>query len=280
MKKFSFLLAGLAFSSLFAQQTITHSNDTETILENNAVTCGVQGSYTGPNTFSRSFVLEDFGITGDFNVTNVGFGVEAITGDLPFTVKLSTSDDDYPWGNLTELSSEEVIIGPADAMTIIDHAYDTPVTVPAGSELVFSFQADGEASLVSWYPASNSAGETAPSYIYAEACGMFEPTPMAGIGFPDVHIIMTVTGETSMGTVELNSQALSVYPNPASDILNVALKNGSTAEAIEITNLAGQNVYSAKAANSVNVSFLPAGVYVVKVKDATGTTHVSKIVKK
>lgn len=280
MKKFSILLAGLSMSISFAQTTITQNEDTMTILTPHSVTCGQQGAYTGYNVFSRSFVLSDFGIVGDFNVTNVGFGLENITGELPFTIKLSTSDDSFPWGNLTELSSQVLNIGEADAMTILDYAYSTPVTVPAGSELVMSFEADGEASLVSWYPASNDSGELAPSYITAEACSIIDPTPMADIGFADVHVIMTITGETSMGTVELNSKALSIYPNPASDVINVSLKNGEVAGNIQIANLAGQNVLSVKATSSINVSFLPAGVYIVKATDNKGVTHMSKIVKK
>lgn len=281
MKKLSILLMGIAFSTGFAQQTITHSNDTTTVLSPHAVTCGTQGVHTSFNEFSRSFVLADFGITDDFNVTSVGFGVENITGDLPFIVRLSTTDDDYPWGNLTELHNETVTMTPADALTVIEHTFAAPVNVPAGSELVFSFEADGEPVGISWYPASNDAGETAFSYIRAEACGITEPSTMASIGdFGDVHIIMTITGETSMGTVELNSRALSVYPNPTTDMINIALKNGETVESIEIVNLAGQSVFASKATNSANVAFLPAGVYVVKAKDNKGVTHVSKIIKK
>ncbi|SMC88693.1 T9SS type A sorting domain-containing protein [Moheibacter sediminis] len=279
MKKFSILLMGLAFSAGFAQTTITQNTDTTTILTPHAVTCGVQGSYTGYNVISRAFKLDTFGITTDFTVTNVGFGFENITGDLPFALILSTSGGAYPAGALTELMYEPVNISAADSGTILDVELSEAVVVPAGSELVMAFEGDGELDLVSWYPASNDAGQSGPSYLTAPACGLNTPGTYASIGFADVHVIMTVTGTTDMGVVELNSKALSVYPNPATDVINVSLKNGE-AQSIEITNLAGQNVYSAKAANSVNVSFLPAGVYVVKVKDINGTTHMSKIVKK
>jgi hypothetical protein len=279
MKKISTLLLGVAFSAGFAQTTITQNTDTTTILTPHAVTCGVQGSYTGYNAFSRVFDLASFGITEDFTITNVGFGLENITGDLPFALMLGTANGTYPSGTVTELAYEPVNFSVADALTIKDVALSETVVAPAGSQLVMAFEADGELDLVSWYPASNDAGETGPTYITAPACGMNSPATMSSIGFGDVHVIMTITGDTGAGTVELNSKALSVYPNPATDIINVALKNGDV-QSIEITNLAGQNVFSGKAAKSVNVSFLPAGVYVVKVKDNAGTTHISKIVKK
>ena len=281
MKKLSFLLAGLAFSISFGQIEITQNEDTSTILTPHSVTCGQQGAYTGDNTFSRSFYLSNYGIDGDFYVTSVGFGVESISGTLPFTLTLAATEE-FPWGDLTELHSEVIDLGVADEFTIIDHSFATPVLVPAGTdELMMSFQADGELSNISWYPASNDAGETGPTFITAPACGITEPSTMATIGFADVHVIMTVTGETAMGTVELNSRAISVYPNPATDVINVTLKNGATVQNFEIINLAGQSVFaSQKAINSANVSFLPAGVYVVKVKDSNGVTHISKVVKK
>jgi hypothetical protein len=279
MKKFSILLMGLAFSSGFAQTTISQNTDTETILTPHAVTCGVQGSYTGYNVISRVFDMASFGITEAFTITNVGFGFESVTGDLPFALSLGIANGTYPNGTVTELIYDGVNFTSGDSMSIKDVTLSEPVVAPAGSKIVMAFEGDGELDLVSWYPASNDAGESGPSYITAPACGINTPATYASIGFGDVHVIMTMTGDTGAGTIELNSKNLSVYPNPASDVINVALKNGDV-QSIDITNLAGQNVFSGKAAKTVNVNFLAPGVYVVKVKDTTGTTHISKIVKK
>lgn len=279
MKKISTLLLGAAFTAGFAQTTITQNSDTTTILTPHSVTCGQQGIHTSYNMFSRMFDLASFGITEDFTVTSVGFGMENITGDLPFALILGTANGAYPAGTVTELAYEPVNFSAADALTIKEVVLSEPVVVPAGSKLVMAFEGDGEADGISWYPASNDAGETAPSYITAPACSINTPSTMASIGFGDVHVIMTITSEATAGTIELNSASLSVYPNPATDVINVALKNADV-QSIEITNMAGQNVFAGKASKSVNVSFLPAGVYAVKVKDTTGKTHISKIVKK
>lgn len=282
MKKLSTLLLGAAFTAGFAQTTITQNTDTTTILTPHAVTCGSQGAYTSYNMFSRAFDLASFGITEDFTVTSVGFGMESITGDLPFALILGTANGAYPAGTVTELAYEPVNFTAADALTIKEVVLSEPVVVPAGSKLVMAFEGDGEADFISWYPASNDAGQTGPTYITAPACGMNTPADLASINngdFADVHVIMTITSDATAGTIELNSAALSVYPNPATDVINVALKNADV-QSIEITNMAGQNVFAGKASKSVNVSFLPAGVYAVKVKDTTGKTHISKIVKK
>ncbi len=44
---------------------------------------------------------------------------------------------------------------------------------------------------------SNAVGQTAPSYLAAADCGVTEPTDTAAIGFPDMHIVMNVTGDAT-----------------------------------------------------------------------------------
>ena len=47
-------------------------------------------------------------------------------------------------------------------------------------------------------PANPAAGQTAPSYLAAAACGVTEPTDTAAIGFPGMHIVMNVTGDADV----------------------------------------------------------------------------------
>ena len=78
--------------------------------------------------------------------------------------------------------------------------------------------------------------------------------------------------------VALEAAGGSVYPNPAGDVVNVSVAAAST---VELTNLAGQ-VVAAGASNgagvvTLNTAAVPAGVYVVVVKSATGVAT-SKVV--
>jgi hypothetical protein len=68
--------------------------------------------------------------------------------------------------------------------------------VPAGSTLVVELATADLLGTGWFYPGANDQGETAPSYFASEACGYPEPTSMAsvGFGFPDVHLVMAVTG--------------------------------------------------------------------------------------
>ena len=55
--------------------------------------------------------------------------------------------------------------------------------------------------------------------------------------------------------------ALAVYPNPVKDVLNIA--NDKPVHSIRIYNVYGTEVAQAANTKSINVSHLPAGVYMV-----------------
>jgi len=78
------------------------------------------------------------------------------------------------------------------------------------------------------------------------------------------------TGETSLNKVQF-------YPNPVKDVLTVS--SNKKVNSISVYNTAGQLVKTAQNANTVNMSSLSAGVYVVKT-DVEGKTETSKVIKK
>jgi len=78
------------------------------------------------------------------------------------------------------------------------------------------------------------------------------------------------TGETSFDKVQF-------YPNPVKDVLTVS--SNRKVNSISVYNAAGQLVKTSQNANTVNMSNLSAGVYVVKT-DVEGKTETSKVIKK
>lgn len=181
--------------------TITHSVDPVTITPLQSVSCNAGGLHAD-NGYYRAFDLPSFGIFGDFNVTEVEIGIETATGaagDQPIDVNLYVSPTTFPLpvASLTLISSTPVIV-PDQAGTL----FQIPVTgtIPAGSELVVEiFTPDGQTAGHSFFIGANAAGQTGPSYIAAAACGLNDPGDLAGIGFPDMHIVMSVTGNEGSG---------------------------------------------------------------------------------
>ena len=84
--------------------------------------------------------------------------------------------------------------------------------------------------------------------------------------------------ESHVGIEEETMNTVSIYPNPATTVLNVEAVGYNT---IEIVNLLGQTVYAANATSNmqINVSNLNSGVYFVRLNGANGTTT-QKFIKK
>ncbi len=82
---------------------------------------------------------------------------------------------------------------------------------------------------------------------------------------------------TGIEPVLKNQDQVNVYPNPVSDVLNIA---GGEVTAIELNNLSGATVSRhAITGNTVSFSGMPSGIYIGKIQLANGTTQVVKICK-
>ncbi|MEZ4770350.1 MAG: carboxypeptidase-like regulatory domain-containing protein [Caldilineales bacterium] len=181
-------------------RTITHSQS-QAIVDNNSVSCN-NASGHADNAYLREFNLNSFGISGAFNVTSVQFGVEYAEagsgGSQPIRLRLYRKTNpagSLTYGNLTTITTVNT--------NISDQASTRPTisiagTAPAGSVLVVEvFTPNGQSAGNFFWIGSNSAGQTAPSYLAAPTCGISEPTTTASIGYPDMHIVMNVTGTVS-----------------------------------------------------------------------------------
>lgn len=81
------------------------------------------------------------------------------------------------------------------------------------------------------------------------------------------------------------TNALTVYPNPATSVINLQWAQPVRDAKISITNMAGQQVYQTNqsvngSSASVQISHLPAGTYLLSVHDNTGTALETKTVVK
>ena len=84
---------------------------------------------------------------------------------------------------------------------------------------------------------------------------------------------------TTLGTndLEFANNTISLYPNPAQEVLNVSSANSITK--IEVYDLLGKKVASNNNAKNVNVAALGKGVYVVKVVQENGSVVAKRFIK-
>ncbi|NLG19943.1 MAG: S8 family serine peptidase [Actinomycetales bacterium] len=176
--------------------TLTHSTSNEVVTANSVACSPDEGFSTVDNGYLRHFALSDLGVTGDLSVTSVSFGVEAMRPTAETVgVNLYRMIDPagaFVYSNFEALGSTSYTVEPMEAQVVT-----VPVTaeVPAGSTLVVEVDAPDLGGSAAFFIGSNAAGQSAPSYLRSATCGLDEPTDTAAIGFPGMHIVMSVTGE-------------------------------------------------------------------------------------
>lgn len=79
------------------------------------------------------------------------------------------------------------------------------------------------------------------------------------------------------GTTDFNQTQHRIYPNPTKGILNIQSKE--TILKIEVYDLNGRLIQTAKDSHTIQLNALPKGNYVVKSIDSKGNTQTSKVVK-
>lgn len=182
--------------------TITQS--TSQTIAAGSVSCN-SGGYHTDSSYYRAFDLPSFGITDDFNISSVDFGIELAQGTggtQPVVVNLYAAPSGtafpaaYP-GSFTLIGTANVTV-PDQNLTV----FNAPISAvaPANSILVFElFTPSGQPTVNKFFIGSNASGQSAPGYIAAAACGITTPTALSAIGFPNMHIVMNVTGKTGGG---------------------------------------------------------------------------------
>ena len=180
--------------------TVTQSS-TQTITTGNSVSCNATGLHTD-NSYFRAFDLATLGAPDGLDVCEVQVGVEqavagaAGAGEQPITINLYTSDPLFPSGypgSLTPIGTASINVPDTATGTV----FPVPVTgsAPAGSQLVVEvFTPNGQTDGNSFFIGSNTDAQTDPSYILSAPCGITAPTDTAGIGFPNMHIVVNAVG--------------------------------------------------------------------------------------
>jgi hypothetical protein len=171
MKKITLLLAFVLTIAVSAQTTLTHSLNPFTVSDG-GVACwdNVTGEYR-TNKMYRAYVLADFGVTGDFEITEVQFGQGASDEGKILGLAIYTADtDDLTIATLTYVNDITHVASSANDLTVVSEPFSA--TIPAGSIVVFEVTAgdSGANTGESFFAGLNSDGETDDSYLWAEDC--------------------------------------------------------------------------------------------------------------
>jgi len=105
-----------------------------------------------------------------------------------------------------------------------------------------------------------------PDAVFADGQGYF-PTSAYIQGY-----------DVTLGTDTFDKKAFTVSPNPVNDIATITT-NGQNVKTVSVVNTLGQTVITGST-ESVDLSALQSGIYMIKVDFTNNTSAVQKIVKR
>ena len=266
MKKFYTLLAAVVTTATFAQTPLNTNGSLEDwtgdvpegwFINQSLLTSGAVSKQTTGAQDGENFVKIDAPAT-DYNAA--GLTDVSITAGETYTItyyykEIGDSNARLRhWGQWRNTSGA-VSPGGSDAFQPTQYSFDTngewtqvtaTSTAPEGASILrFNFRV---------YPQNNANG------------GSF--------GIDNVVLIQG----TSASIKQDNIDGLAIYPNPANDVINIT-SNGIGVKAVTIFDLVGKKVIETSTNQTINVSSLKAGIYLVNIKQ-DGKSATRKLVIK
>jgi len=172
---------------------------------------GLSCGFGGTTNTARVYDLVAEGITGDFDVTSVEFGVFGVNGPVSDQIQLNlyiVPSFPIPTASLPAPIYTETISVPVSAAgTVYTHNLAVSPTIPAGSILLYELSVNSGNGAYPWLVGHNinsPANETQTSYING-SCGVPDYISMAGVGFANNAAIMSING--SQGSLVLAQTA-------------------------------------------------------------------------
>lgn len=156
---------------------------------------------------------------------------------------------------------------------------------PAGNEGSFSVTVGGAANAVTGIALDdtdlNKVILTVTDAITgdAEVVVNYTPGTLATTGGTEITDFSLSVGSSTSTAIKFkeNVEIVSLYPNPAKDLISFDVKN---VEKVEVFNITGKLMQEVKAnVNKVNISDLVSGVYFVKIKDTQGKVFTNRVIK-
>jgi hypothetical protein len=183
---------------------ITQNTDPNTVATGSIACSGDGGQTVTDNQYLRRFFLNaDHGINLQFNVTDVSYGVQTAEdrniGGRPISATLNlytiANGAAFTYANMTNIGSAALSIPDQTTQVVLNQAVTGSILDPVNEDLVVEVANPDFTGEFAFFIGSNSAGESHPSYLASASCSINDPSTFGSIGFPDVHVVYTVSGD-------------------------------------------------------------------------------------
>ena len=304
MKKITLTLAAFALVfTAFAQDVVIEritDNTTALITTNGDADAGVYcsdfftleedvtlGSFTFPGFYSSATEIGDLLLGGDFFIYVDGGG---FPDSDPTTADALVNLTNVQLGAGLELLLDADQIESGWIVNVTAANGGTQVTLPAGDYWVAFAPAvvGGSAGAGRWNwsgsftteigipPANASLLIDSDDLFGAGATDWTEISGLIGADFPSFG--WTLTNEEAAGLGDNDLVGASVYPNPATNVINVDFSSNVELKSAVLFDVLGKNTGAALVNGSMNIADLAAGVYILNIETNNGSLT-QKVIK-
>ncbi len=274
MKK-SFLIVFLTIAQMLIGQEITlnHNHNSTIIDQNGNFTCSGGGV-----AWARVFVLEDFGVTGQFTINSGSFGIEfgnSATGD-GVIVNVYEIDSGFPntFDESSILGSSNMIDIPTNTNnTVFSFDFPNPIVVSPNVEMILvEVRLGGQAQLVFMGGTSTSSDFSWWNPLNHQSCQGQPNTYQTTVDLnrPNLNYYITVTGDNLLGVDQIDDLDFSISPNPVYNTLNIQQSELHEIVKTQVFDINGKVVLEDDATKTLNVSSFSSGLYFLRLETRHG----------
>lgn len=274
----------LVASFAFGQNATTTEmilSQTSGAIGNNGVSCGDStAGTTGDNFYMRDYYLFDYGVTGMVQLTGLQFFVASATGTTNLQVMVFDAEGGAGSLNVTSLptplASGSITINSSMVGTMVTADFDAPGIADEDTNIVaVIYEPDGQTAA---FYLGTAAEEDDTSYLASVACGIETPAPVAAIGFADAKHVINIVADDALSVGSNLAEMVSIYPNPASTVINISLPSNVDVESSSLIDMLGRTTGVVYSNGEMNISSLAPGVYFLNLETNMGS-HTQRIIK-
>lgn len=166
---------------------------------------------------------------------------------------------------------------------------DTTVEVIANESISYTIEVSGENNIYEWYKDGTLLPEQTSNTLYIENASSIDQgvyvLKVTNSIVPDLELAsydLTVSYITGMD--DISEKGFTIYPNPVKgSTMNISVPDANLVDILEIVDATGTVVKTQQIEsnlNSINISTLSDGIYIVKVIYADAQIHVQKLIVK
>lgn len=265
------------------------NNANNSLTFNQSISCTTWGVGQSPMTYSGSvgfntgegMILSRFQVPTTQTVVGANLAISTNTANSGNSIYAALVDN----SGAVLATSNTITIMPAMLGTWQNFTFTPGTTITGATDYHIGLAQTANTAL-GYFPMGTYASSSIPANLYSTRTFTASTlTPLTtNLGIMGIEARFAGTCVTGINTIEKIEGNVSVYPNPATNYVNVKVISQSGDATVSVYNAIGQMVIEPTTISTeeskINVSNLPKGVYIVKVVNGKETSNTKIVIER